>query len=183
MITLGGVVYPAGLDCSVYNGNITSALTGCEFAFARASIGTSTDASYPAHLSQMRAKGVVRGAYHFLTYGPGGSRQAGTFLNAVKDAELLALDMEGAVLAYPQVGRSFIVALRKLDPLKRPILLYSSSGTWPGSLGQVGNWVANYAVFPPPMAWVFAQYRGAPLDRDVYHGSVEALRAFAGRQA
>jgi len=169
---------PQGIDVSVWQGDVSDALKFCQFAFARASIGISPDGRYPYHLAQMKAAGNITGAYHFLVYGPGGTRQALYFLSQAKDAQILACDMEGYVLKYPGVGRSFIAGLKANDPQHRPILLYSSEGTWPGRLGQDANWVANWSQ-QPRIPWKFWQRSGIGLDRDVFNGMLADLQQFA----
>ena len=169
---------PTGIDVSVWQGDIASALVGHDFAFARASISCSVDGTYRQHYATARQAKIVIGAYHYLVYGPGGSRQAAVFLKSAGNADILACDMESSVLRYPQVGKSFIAYLRKFDTQHRRILLYSSEGTWPGSLGQDNNWVANYDRMPV-MSWKFWQNTNKPLDHDVFNGTLAELKAYA----
>ena len=179
----GGVTVdkrPQGIDVSVFNGDITSALKGKQFAFARASIGNGYDGAFKHHLADMREQGIVTGAYHYATYGPGPTRQARLFLKYALDAEILAVDAESSVLRYPKTIRAIVINIRNLDPLKRPIALYSSEGTWPGNMTQDFNWVANWSR-EPRLHWAFWQRRGAPLDLDVFNGTLAELHTLAGR--
>ncbi len=169
---------PTGIDVSSWQGDIKSALVGHDFAFARASISCSIDGSYRQHYATARQAKIVTCAFHYLVYGPGGSRQAAVFLKSAGNADILACDMESSVLRYPQVGKSFIVYLRTHDTQHRRILLYSSERTWPGDQTQDGNWVANWS-HTPTIPWVFWQNAGAPLDHDVFNGTLAQLKAYA----
>ena len=169
---------PTGIDVSVWQGDISKVIVGHQFAFIRASISCSLDGAYASHYATARKAGLVVGAYHYLVYGPGGARQAAIFVKAAGNADILALDIESTALRYPQVGKSFIANLRKYDTYQhRKILLYSSEGTWPGNLGQDGNWVANWSS-TPKIPWVFWQNQGAPLDHDVFNGTLAQLKAY-----
>lgn len=174
------MTYPEGIDVSQFNGDISNALKTCNFAFARASIGGGYDATYAGHLADMHRANVIRGAYHYATFGPGPTRQANMFLRHADDAEILAVDAESSVLRHPQTIRAIVINIRNLDVQKRPILLYSSEGTWPGDMTQDANWVANWSRMPN-ITWLFWQYRGSPLDRDKFNGTVTQLHTFAGR--
>jgi hypothetical protein len=130
------------------------------------------------HAADVRKVGLVLGAYHYLVYGPGGARQAATFLKAAGLADLLVLDMEAGALHYPTLAKSFIANLRKNDTHHRKIGLYSSEGTWPGNMGQDFNWVANWST-TPKITWEFWQNAGSPLDHDVFNGSLSHLLAYS----
>jgi len=171
--------YPQGIDISIWQ-NYLPAIKGLSFAFARASVAGSLDQSYGKHRLAIRKAGLILGAYHYLVYGPGGARQAELFLSAAGDADILAMDIESSALKYPQTGRSFIYNLKKMDKKKRPILLYSSQGTWPGDLGQDANWVARWGSMEPTIPWKFWQYQGVTVDRDYFNGTLSELKAFAG---
>jgi GH25 family lysozyme M1 (1,4-beta-N-acetylmuramidase) len=171
---------PQGIDVSQWQGDITNVLKGKQFAFARASIGNGYDKSFAAHLADMKREGIVTGAYHYATYGPGPTRQATLFLKYALDAEILALDAESSVLRYPKTIKAIMVNIRNLDPRNRPIALYSSEGTWPGNMTQDINWVANWSR-EPKLHWTFWQKRGAPLDLDVFNGTLAQLHTLAGR--
>jgi GH25 family lysozyme M1 (1,4-beta-N-acetylmuramidase) len=169
---------PQGIDLSYWQ-DYTPHLAGLSFAFARASVALSVDETYGMHRRDIRKAGLILGAYHYLTYGPSGPRQASLFLSVVGDANILALDVESTALKYPSVAAAFINTLCRLDRGRRKILLYSSDGTWPGSLGQDANWVANYNK-EPVRNWRFWQYEGETLDRDVFNGTLSELHSFAG---
>jgi len=172
--------YPNGIDVSVWQGDITTALVDCEFGCARASIGNSVDHTYVAHAAAIRKAGLVLGAYHYLVPSETGTIQVNTFLKSASDADFFALDMESTALKVPKIAEWFISYLRKIDTRHRKILLYSSEGTWPGDMGQDANWVAKWSTTEPAIRWKFWQYQGAPLDKDVYNGSLAELKKFVG---
>lgn len=167
-----------GIDTSSHNGDIRHALAGCDFAIARASIGNGFDPAFAADLNTMQSMGLVTGAYHYATYGPGPTRQAALFIRHAADAEFLVIDAESTVLRYPKTIRAIIANTKRLDPRHRKVGLYSSEGTWPGNLGQDFNWVANWSHAPTTVEWRFWQYKGSPLDRDEYHGTRAQLETW-----
>jgi GH25 family lysozyme M1 (1,4-beta-N-acetylmuramidase) len=168
-----------GIDISHWQ-DPTPALSGLAFAFARASIGVMPDHMYPEHEAHFRAAGIVRGAYHFGVGGVNVIAQADTFLTAAKGAELLALDLEhnasGETMTQDE-ARAFIAHVRQSG---RHIGLYHSASGFP-ELGQEWDWVAQWGETPPTRHWAFWQKRGAPLDLDVFNGTLAGLRLFAGR--
>ncbi len=183
MKKIGLRTLPTGIDVSAWNGDIAQALKGCEFAFVRASYGAVSDTKYGLHSARVRAAGLVLGAYHFVVPGPGDGRQAATFLARAGDADILAIDDEAAALHYPELTQGIIANVRRLDTRQRPIILYASQSNFPGNLGQDGNWIARWGTRQPslPLGWSFWQYQGAPLDRDVFNGSLVDLYRLAGR--
>lgn len=174
-----------GFDVSVFNSDLTQTLKGQSFAIAKASEALFADPKFAAHRLQIKAAGIPWGAYHFGQAGSTGPQQAAFFLAHCADAEFLALDAEAAVLKSPQILRDFIAYVKAHD--KRQILLYSSRGTWPGDLGQDGNWVADYDGDPdrmgvsPRVIWAIWQKSGSGVDRDVFAGDLAALERLAGR--
>lgn len=174
---------PLGIDVSLYQDDITSVLRSVAFCIVKVSEGGFIDPKGARHLAAAKAAGVVTGAYHYAQPVPSGDAQAALFLANAKDAEILALDVESHSLRFPAVNRAFIAHVKAHD--KRPLLLYSSEGTWPGDLGQDGNWVANYSNEPghllKGLKWAIWQYAGSTLDRDRFNGTLDQLHALAGR--
>lgn len=189
-----------GIDTSHYNGDISHALASVDYAIAQASVGTWTDPAYAGDARSMQAAGVNRGAYHYAVYGPGPTRQAQKFLSVIATGpqpQFLAVDAEtrgsNRLLDHPATITALIVNIRRLDKLRRPILLYASRLTsvidkaghkvpiWRNVTAQDGNWVADYAGAPdrPGIAlkvpWLFWQYSGTGIDKDVFNGSVADL--------
>lgn len=180
-----------GIDTSHYNGDVTvHTLDGSSFGFGQCTVGTWPDPAYAGDQATMRAAHATTGAYHYAVYGPGPTRQAQTFLLHAGTAQLLALDCEArgsnGILQRPATIKAIIINIRRLDPHKRKIGLYSSRGTWPGDMGQDFNWVADYDGDPnrpgvsPRIPWDFWQRSGNGIDRDMWHGTLAQLHALAG---
>lgn len=174
-----------GIDISQHQAT-TPRLTGLGFLIARASIGTSHDTRYAAHIAAARRGGLVVGAYHFGRAMPGAS-QARAFLEAAGHVDLYALDVEpywidpqdhslGRAVMSAAQARAFIAAVAAAG---RPIGLYHSDSGFP-SYGQDWNWVAKWSPTPPTRAWSIWQYRGDPLDLDRFDGTADELRALGG---
>lgn len=187
---------------------LTPPLTGQSFAFARATYATSPDLKFGMHVANFRKAGLAFiGAYHF---GVGAAQaaiadQVTAFLRAAVpwNVDGLVLDVERnnrvrernaeGEWVWRQLptmtrteGREFIRLLRVKVPGK-PILLYSSRGTWPGDLGQDANWIADYTlaarVVRRPLTrlpWAFWQWTNSPWDRNYFNGDLAALRRLAG---
>lgn len=177
-----------GIDVSHWQTR-TPPLTGLEFAFARATYGTSPDNRYGMHVTAFRRAGLIVGAYHFGVGFVDPAAQARTFYSVARNADIFVLDLERdtrQTMSRDQ-GRVFIRELRRLAPGKS-ILLYSSRGTWPGDLGQDANWVADYVGRPdrvgvrPRIPWAFWQYTSRPWDKNWFNGDLDALRRLAGKQ-
>lgn len=177
-----------GIDVSTWQVT-TPSLAGLDFAFARATYGTTPDARYGMHAAAFRAAGLVTGAYHFGRSGQYVSvpAQIGAFLDAARDAELLALDLEadhdasGRVLKpmSDEEAARFIAGVRAAG---RRCGLYHSRSGYPIALASDFRWIAEWDATPPNIAWDFWQYAGSGVDRDRYSGSRAALWALAGRK-
>lgn len=176
-----------GIDLS-HHQDRTPSLAGLGFVFVRATYGGSPDGRYARHVAAARAAGLVVGAYHF---GVGGAQasvtaQVDAFLATAKDADVLALDLERNVLRGGRIGptmtrdeaKAFIAAVHARDP--RKILLYHSRSGFP-NLGQDGNWIAQWGGTPPKgIPWAFWQYRGSPLDLNLFNGDRATLLRLIG---
>jgi lysozyme len=87
--------YPVrGIDVSHHQGDIdwqSVSASGVHFAYVKATEGADfTDAMFAANWKNSGQAGVVRGAYHFFTFGSSGQDQAANFISKVP-AELNAL--------------------------------------------------------------------------------------------
>lgn len=176
-----------GIDTSHYNGDIRTILKSVDFAIGQASVGTWTDPSFVGDQASMVAEGNVRMGYHFAVYGPGDTRQAEEFLGACGSTLGLAIDAEGnTLLSHLNVVAGIIANVRKLDPLKRKILLYGSRDTplWAHDLGQDANWVADYVGLPnrvgvsPRVPFLIWQRSGTGVDHDLCIKSKSQLLAW-----
>lgn len=171
-----------GIDIS-YAQPITPSLDGLDFVVVKASEGNFRDPQWEQHSSKVRAAGKVLGAYHFGRREWSAVMQAELLWSVAQGADFWALDYEpstrGTLMTRTQ-AREFVIAFR--DVSGKSVGLYQSLGhpqPYPAdSLGADWRWVAYWGQQPPPVRWQFWQWKGTPLDRDYYNGSVNDLRAF-----
>lgn len=171
-----------GIDISKWQ-TATPSLAGLDFAFARATYGTTIDTRYLQHSAAIRKAGLVLGAYHFGRSGQYASikSQAALFLFKSTGADLLALDFESDGVrntAMSRVEAADFIA--KVHAAGHSIGLYHSDSGFPSDLGEDWRWVAKWSKTPPSRKWDIWQYRGSPLDLDEFHGTPDELQVFAG---
>ena len=91
-----------GLDVSHYQGNVNWAevkQAGMSFAYAKATEGASSvDSEFKTNWQNLKAAGLLRGAYHFFDAGVDGTSQASHFLQNV---QLEAGDLPPVSVASP----------------------------------------------------------------------------------
>lgn len=174
-----------GIDISQWQPT-TPDLTGLSFVFVRATYGTGYDTRYAMHAANVRAAGLVLGAYAFGRNGDGAA-QAATLLAAAPDADLYALDLE-ADGANPSMtaaqAQAFIAAMHAAG---KQCGLYHSLSGFP-TLGQDWNWVAAWDGIDPGAGWTLHQWTnkaadGRPLDQDIFAGDAQALAALVAGQS
>jgi lysozyme len=167
---------------------------------------TGGDPTYPAHRAAAQAAGLLWGAYHFGTDSDG-VQQAVSFLEAVGDPAktLLVLDFEsnptGPSMSLEE-ARAFVTHVK--EATGRYPGFYSGhdikqalgTNTDP-ILSNCWFWLAQYGPTPvvPPnwSTWTLWQYTDGALgpdpkeipgvgrlDRDVFNGTADELRAFWG---
>jgi lysozyme len=172
-----------------------------------------TSSSFAADWAGAKAAGILRGAYHFFHPDQDGTAQAQFFLQHVAHfgaGELPpVIDVEtGTDMDLIGRGVSAWVDAVVSATGKRP-LVYVSSGFWrvPASYGIEGRadlWVAQYPGAQPPAGgpwcpnvtgawttWKFWQHSDkgqvpgvqGGCDVDVFNGSLDELRAYAGQGA
>jgi len=104
-----------GVDVSVYQGakglpvGMVTKLKakGIDFVIARASVGVANDTAFVTTIHRCMDAGLDVGAYHFLTDGPAGQRQADVFAQQVRrvgktpDGILLVCDFEASASNHP----------------------------------------------------------------------------------
>lgn len=167
-----------GIDISHWQARTPPLTDAIEFVFARATYGLFPDTKWTTHAANVRRAGKVLGAYAFGRYGSG-KAQANALLNVVGSLQLVALDFEpdrDNPHMTPGQAREFI---RTVQSSGRKCGLYASDSGFP-YLGQDWNWVAKWGTVPPTRPWAFWQYRGTPLDRDRFKGTLDQLHALAG---
>jgi lysozyme len=188
-----------GIDVSNYAGDFNwTATSGLSFGICRASQGlgaagtNSPDPFLAWNWPRIKAKGLARGAYHFLDPRLDGAAQARYFVSTVSevgllDTDMLWLDNETAGASVPAVAacaRDFMSTLVALRP-HNPCGVYSywsfiTSGNCAG-LEKYPLWLAIFqSVTPgapaPWTAWKFWQSgEGSGYDNDVFNGSAAAL--------
>jgi GH25 family lysozyme M1 (1,4-beta-N-acetylmuramidase) len=134
---------------------------GIGFAMFRASIGVRDDTEYARFVGLARERGLVTGAYHYMTQYPAelpAERQAEVFIQQVQSnpVDILFLDLE-------ETGIGFADTLRFVERFRRdvldgtPISLYSRwswldtrswvatalpmfEGTWMAHYGSIAKW-------------------------------------------
>jgi len=168
------------------------------FAFAKATEGSSiTDPEFARNWQQMKAIGLVRGAYHFGHPKNGAAADAGAFLSAVRaqgleSGDLLALDLEttdglgpAQVAGYGRNWCSKVEAATGRKPIVYTFIDFAREGNCAG-LGGYPLWIADpsapagHPTVPGPWkTWAFHQYATTTVDRDVFNGDTAALKRFA----
>jgi lysozyme len=191
-----------GIDVSNFGGQFNWAGTsGLSFGICRASQGlgapgtNSPDPFLPWNWPRIKARGLVRGAYHFLDPGLDGAAQASYFVEMVsrvglETTDMLWLDNETAgssPAAVAACARAFMARLVSLRP-HNPHGVYSffdfiTSGNCAG-LGSYPLWLAIFQsatpTAPPPWkAWTLWQSGAASThDNDVFNGTAAELNAW-----
>lgn len=187
-----------GIDVSNWQGSVdwaAHARAGVAFAFAKATEGGDfTDTFFARNWEGMRENWIVCGAYHFARPKGDPAEQAQHFLDAIRKAgglrrgDLVALDLETSDGLRPErVARHARRWCRHVERHGgvRPIIYtfqwFARSGHCAG-LGDYPLWIAGPdqprgrpPVPRPWRAWAIHQYAHKPIDRNVFHGSREAL--------
>lgn len=196
--------YPArmlnGIDVSHHNGATSYNLDGVSFLFARASYGMTADVSAERHLARARGVVPVLGVYHYLHTGEHAApaeEQAALFVTRaaiLSGSLMLAVDVEPIDWAHPdppsRVAAMTLAFVRSVQSRSgRPCAVYLPGAYAPTlplhvDLAQSPLWLADYTPpYPVPAPWADwtvhqAGVRG--VDRDVYRGTVDELRAAFG---
>jgi len=191
-----------GIDVSNYAGDFDWAGTsGLSFGICRASqglggSGTNSPDPYLAwNWPRIKAKGLARGAYHFLNPALNGADQASYFVDTVskvglETTDMLWLDNETAGASTADVAACSSDFMAKLVSLRphNPHGVYSfydfaSSGNCAG-LESYPLWLAIYQSATPRApspwsSWKFWQSGGASNhDDDVFNGTAAELSAW-----
>ena len=193
-----------GFDVSHYQGTfdwVSAKATGTAFGYASIGDGTgSPDADFATNWANMKAAGVLRGAYEYFEPGQDPTAQGNLMVQAV--GALGAGDLPCMVDVETTGGQSGAtiaanektwLAVVKAGTGREPFI-YTGPGFWDGSVGDtsfggVPLWIADYG--PPAgcpavpngwSGWVIWQYgdTGGTLDQDVFNGSLAQLQALAG---
>lgn len=180
---------------------------GAKFVFVKATQALFTDNDFSISWQLAKEAGLIRGAYHYLTWSASGAKQAQYMWSVIKDdpGEFpMVVDFEmatGANAASLPTLKSFLMAIEVLSG-KIPII-YTSPGFWKSygtkELTYLRHplWIANYEVLKPMIplpwtSWTFWQYsakgdgkaygmESGYVDLDWYNGSLSDLYRLAGK--
>jgi GH25 family lysozyme M1 (1,4-beta-N-acetylmuramidase) len=188
-----------GVDVSVYQGNFDWAAAHVTFGYARISDGTGyIDPTFDANWANMKAAGVLRGAYQFFE--PGENVVAEANLMVSKVGHLQPGDMPPMIDVEVTGGQSGAAigadVLRWLQIVQagtgRQPIIYTGSYFWQDNVGDTGLggypvWIAAYGPACPSLppgwnVWSIWQYSdgGGSLDHDVWNGDLAGIKRFAG---
>jgi lysozyme len=191
-----------GVDVSHHQGNTIDwqqfRANGITFCFLRASVGLSSDDTYPHNHARAGEAGILRGSYHYLFSEADQKGQARLFAQTLLQGELPPVaDVEQAGLTEAKV-RTFVDEFEALTGQK--LIMYTSQSKWHDLVGRntpwasdYDLWVANYRISGEPLlpdawdTWTFWQHTDqgrlpgyhSNLDLDYFSGDETALRAYA----
>jgi lysozyme len=201
-----------GLDVSHFQGTVNwpeVKQAGLRFAIAKATEGQNTvDSQFKNNWQNIKAAGLLRGAYHFFDAGIDGTAQANHFLQI---APLEPGDLPPVIDVEAAASASNATILQEVQnwldtveqALNRRPMIYTTASFWNSHLnhtfGAYPLWIAEYGVSVPKIPtgwsnWQFWQYSQAgkvsgvtgSVDMDYFNGSYDDLLAFlqiAGAQA
>jgi lysozyme len=157
-----------GIDVSHYQGTVSWPevhQAGIEFAFAKATDGlTWTDPQFATNWPQMKAAGVLRGAYHFFEPADDAAGQARFFLQTVQLATgdlPPALDVEtagsggSALWEGVETWLQTVAAATGVQPFLYLDPTFADENQAPASLTAYPLWIADYGTAQPalPAGW------------------------------
>ncbi len=193
-----------GIDVSHFQGTVNwqeVKQAGMRFAIAKATEGQNTvDSQFKNNWQNIKAAGLLRGAYHFFDAGIDGTAQANHFLqNAQIEPDDLppVIDVEAAA----QASNALILqeVQNWLDTVEQALhrrpMIYTTASFWNSHLnhtfGAYPLWIAEYGVSVPKIPvgwsnWQFWQYSqsgkvsgvSGSVDMDYFNGSYDDLLAF-----
>jgi lysozyme len=172
-----------------------------KFAIVKATEGqTSVDPQFKNNWQNLKAAGLLRGAYHFFDAGVDGAAQAHHFLQTaplaagdlppVIDVEAAARAGNATILQEVQIWLNSVE-----QALNRLPMIYTTASFWNShlnhSFGHYPLWVAEYGAAVPKIPagwsnWQFWQYSQSgkvngvtgSVDMDYFNGSYDDLLAF-----
>jgi len=186
-----------GIDVSNWQGAFNWASQKIAFALAKATEGTAyRDPQFARNWREMKARGLVRGAYHFAHPDNSVAGEADHFVSVVRaqglhDGDLLALDLEvadgrtpGQIAAFARGWCERVQTATGIRPIVYTFISFARNGSCSG-LGGYPLWIAapSYAAGKPPMplgpwkTWAIHQHTDNPIDKNVSQLSAAQLRA------
>ncbi|WP_224282786.1 peptidoglycan-binding protein [Streptomyces sp. LS1784] len=184
------MAYAKGYDVSDFQSGIPG---DAEFVFIKATEGGHTGQSgYADKLADARGRGLVVGHYHFLHAENPVEGEVEHFCQVVGQVpagELLVLDFEPYGQSVgdgdaTEAKNRWLAAVKQRYP-DRLVGLYTNRDYWFRTDDNAGDflWIADYVSAGSPRiqaSWRFHQYSDDPLDADMFNGSLDELRAWAG---
>lgn len=197
---------PQGADVSKWQGNFDWPSAGVVFGYARISDGVNyVDSTFDQNWANMKAAGILRGAYQYFE--PAQSASAQADMMVAKVGMLGAGDMPCMIDVEATGGQTPATIAQKVQTWldivergtgKRPVI-YTGAYFWQDyvqstAFGGYPLWIAAYGPSCPSIPdgwtnWTFWQYcdgqtqyctNGKGFDRDVFNGTMAELEAFAG---
>lgn len=180
-----------GIDISEWQDINPTAYKGYDFIVVKATEGkTYDDPNMASHAQNALNNGQLIGFYHYARPENNTAEdEAEHFLRVVKPyigKAVLALDYEGTALRYgAEWALKWLDAVYQKAGVRPMIYLQGSQVKNYASVMKkdYGLWVAHWGVDTPSIApWSFYamwQYRGNPLDLDLFNGDKEAWKAYA----
>ncbi|WBP89546.1 GH25 family lysozyme [Kitasatospora cathayae] len=182
-----------GYDVSDYQSSIPD---DAEFVIVKASEGARTEQTgYAAKVAEARRRTIIVGHYHFIHCENDVQGEIDHFcrvVGPVPAGELLVLDFEPygqpvSDSSATAAKNAWLTAVKRRYPNNR-VGLYTSVDWWHRTDDNAGDflWIADYVPAGSPRiqaAWKFHQWTDSPLDSDVYNGTIDDLRAWAGSAA
>lgn len=171
-----------GIDVSHWQdtADYASILKYMEFAFAKATEGTTPDAMFNAHIGYFTDHNVpIVGGYHFGRDDVTAAKQLAAYLARAGHLRAHFLDVEGDHAMSATQGRYFIDGMHDHG---QQVGLYANESTWVrlnlAAWGQDWNFIANYTREPihPYDVWQFGP-AASNVDGDRSHHTLAQLRA------
>jgi hypothetical protein len=180
-----------GIDISEWQDVSPSAYKDYDFVVIRATEGkTYDDVNMKEHAQNALGNNQLIGFYHYARPENNSAEdEAEHFVNVVRPyigKAVLALDYEGTALNYgAEWALKWLDAVYRKTGVKPLIYLQGSQVENYQAVMEkdYGLWVAHWGVDSPSIApWGFYamwQYRGYPLDLDIFNGDAETWKAYA----
>lgn len=153
-----------GIDVSKYQGKINwkqVSQDNVNFAFIRATYGTTNDPNFVTNAKEAHANGIKVGAYHYATFKDSDSvkKEAAHFISRLKKVDItypVVLDCESATLKNMKNATATKLAVQFMDLVKAEgytVMIYSYHNFFRDelnvkNLGDYNLWIANYLEKP-----------------------------------
>ncbi|GMV39450.1 MAG: hypothetical protein AMXMBFR64_11660 [Myxococcales bacterium] len=198
-----------GIDVSKWQGTIDWAKvagSGVKFAIARAANGTTVDQTFATNWAQMKAKGIVRGAYQYFQPDMDPVAQANLMvatIGALGPGDLPpVIDVEQTTTLPPEAYAAKVSAWLSIVEQKtgRKPMIYTGYYFWKDyvkgtDVGSYPLWIARYCTSCCPMIpspwtnWAFWQYSSTGstpgisgnVDQNHFNGTMAQLEKLAGQ--